>query len=226
MTGSDTHEDDVSRLALRSLGLKPGMALQTRRLVAGAHKREGQYLGAIEGKGVMVGPLGSEGQHTQLSAGDVCVVRGFTGQYEFSFLSRVLQTFEKPFAYALLAYPPAVDARLVRRSMRTKVSWPCSVRVLDDRHAPAEEAILVDLSCYGAMIRMHGALAGIGTQLELRLQVQIEHASVELLIAAKICHNNRAAYEDAHFIGMAFHGLSAQDQKVLSHLASHAATDP
>lgn len=46
----------------------------------------------------MSGPLGPEGVSTGLETGEVCIVRGFTGQYEFSFLSKVLQTFEKPFA--------------------------------------------------------------------------------------------------------------------------------
>lgn len=35
----------------------------------------------------MVGPLGPDGAKTGLEEGEICVVRGFTGQYEFSFLS-------------------------------------------------------------------------------------------------------------------------------------------
>ena len=118
---------EVSRLPLKAMGLRTGMALQTRRLVEGTSKKESQFFGAIEGKGVMVGPLGSDAEQTGLTEGEVCVVRGFTGQYEYSFLSKVLQNFEKPFVYALLAYPPQVDARLVRQSMRTKQSWPTRI---------------------------------------------------------------------------------------------------
>ena len=62
---------DVNKLPLKAMGLRPGMALQTRRLVEGASKKESQYFGAIEGKGVMVGPLGSEGTKTELVAGEV-----------------------------------------------------------------------------------------------------------------------------------------------------------
>jgi hypothetical protein len=130
MESGGTETEQVLRMPLKSLGLKPGMALQTRRLVEGASKKESQYFGAIEGKGVMVGPLGADGARTELDEGEVCVVRGFTGQYEYSFLTKVLQTFEKPFAYALLAYPAQVDARKVRQSMRTKTSWPSKICLL------------------------------------------------------------------------------------------------
>jgi hypothetical protein len=88
----------VSTLPLRSMRLRPGMALQTKRLVEGSTKKDSQFLAAIEGKGVIVGPVGREGVSTGLEAGEVCILRGFTGQYGFSFLSKVLQAFEKPFA--------------------------------------------------------------------------------------------------------------------------------
>ncbi|MBP8184201.1 MAG: hypothetical protein KAX88_08875, partial [Rhodoferax sp.] len=84
MSQSDNASAAVSRLPLKALGLRAGMALQTRRLVEGASKKESQYFGAIESKGVMVGPLGPDGVKTELEEGEVCVVRGFTGQYEFS----------------------------------------------------------------------------------------------------------------------------------------------
>jgi hypothetical protein len=129
MTETSDHpsEDTVLRLPLKALGLRSGMALQTRRLVEGTSKTEAQFFGAIEGKGIMVGPAGSGATQTGLAPGEVCVVRGFTGQYEFSFVSKVLQTFEKPFAYALLVYPALVDAKQVRQSLRTKVAWPARV---------------------------------------------------------------------------------------------------
>lgn len=224
MPDSDPAFDEVNRLPLKSLGLKPGMALQTRRLVKGASKKEAQYFGAIEGRGIMVGPLGTEGSKTELEEGDVCVVRGFTGQYEFSFFSKVLQTFEKPFVYALLAYPTRVDARMVRQSLRTKVSWPCKVRVLDGQSAgQALPATLIDLSGSGAMIRSATSLAPIGSSLELCMQVQLEQGPAELLLNAKVCHNNRATYEELHFIGMAFTGLREQDRVVLQSLTRAAA---
>lgn len=57
MSQDDQTEAGVSRMPLKALGLRTGMALQTRRLVEGASKKESQFFGAIESKGVMVGPL-------------------------------------------------------------------------------------------------------------------------------------------------------------------------
>ncbi len=210
---------EVSQLPLRALGLKPGMAMQTRRIVEGAKKTEAQYFGAIEGKGVMVGPLGSEGAKTGLVEGEVCVMRGFTGQYEYSFLTKVLQTFEKPFAYALLAYPAQVDARMVRQSMRIQCAWPSTVALpRADASLYTEDVTLVDLSTGGAMIKAASNLGAIGSSIALRMAVQVEQTAMDLSLNATLCHNNRASYEDAFFIGMAFKGLTAQDKLVLSYL--------
>jgi len=220
-----TDTDEVNRLPLKALGLRPGMAVQTRRLVEGASKKESQYFGAIEGKGVMVGPMGAEGAKTELEEGEVCIVRGFTGQYEYSFLSKVLQTFEKPFAYALLAYPARVDAKLVRQSMRTKVSWPTTAALADatgDAALPVD-VTLVDISISGAMIKAPTAMAAMGETLNLVMQVVVDDAPYALKLAASVCHNNRAKYEDAHFIGLAFKALSQQDKLVLHYLTQSGA---
>ena len=224
-----SHDDsatssDVSRLPLKALGLRTGMALQTRRLVEGAIKKEAQFYGAIEGKGVMVGPLGPEGVKTELLDGEVCVVRGFTGQYEFSFLSKVLQTFQKPFAYALLAYPSMVDATLVRQSMRTKTSWPSTVQVPPKNGATdagPQEATLVDISLQGAMIKTNSPLATVGEVVTLGITVTFDNAPVLLSLAASICHNNRAANDTAYYIGLAFKSLTQHDKLVL-HFATQA----
>ena len=209
----------ISRLSLRSLGLKPGMAMQTRRLVEGARKMESQFCGAMEGHGVMVGPLGGDGAGTGLVEGDVCVVRGCTGQYEYSFVSKVLQTFEKPFVYALLAYPTLVDARLVRQSMRTPFSWPAAVLTTQpDGRSRSAAVSLIDLSMCGAMIKSAANLAPRDSDISLSLAILVNKAPVELYLNARICHTNRATYEDAYFTGMAFKQLTPHDRLVLSHL--------
>jgi c-di-GMP-binding flagellar brake protein YcgR len=212
-----SHEQDppeVNRLPLRSLGLRTGMALQTRRLVEGASKKESQYFGAIEGKGVMVGPLGADGDQTGLEEGEVCVVRGFTGQYEYSFLSKVLQTFEKPFVYALLAYPAQVDAKLVRQSMRIKTSWPAVAEGSQGR----QDVTLIDISMAGAMIKAATSLATVGQEIALTLSVKVDDAPLQLRLKASVCHNNKASYEDAVFMGLAFRHLTPQDKLVLNYM--------
>jgi c-di-GMP-binding flagellar brake protein YcgR len=224
MNLEDPDSSEVARVPLKTIGLRTGMALQTRRLVAGATKKESQYFGAIEGKGVMVGPMGSDAVQTGLEAGEVCVVRGFTGQFEFSFVSKVLQTFEKPFAYALLAYPATVDARLVRQSLRTRTSWPSTV-VVPARQAGSPphlvEVTLVDVSVAGAMVRSPGQLASIGETLTLTLSANVDEAAIKLSVAATICHNNKSSTEDVYFVGMSFRNLSPQDKLILTYLTQN-----
>jgi len=220
------HEENsstvVEKLPLKALKLRTGMALQTRRLVEGASKKEAQFFGAIEGKGVMVGPTGPDGAQTGLSEGEVCVVRGFTGQYEFSFLSKVLQTFEKPFAYALLAYPTQVDARLVRQSMRTKTSWPTTVHLNGGATAsgdtPSLDVTLVDLSTAGVMIKAPSGLAAIGESVTLRMAVTVDRAPVQLTLVGRICHNNQGSADPSFYIGLAFKDLTQHDKLVLHYV--------
>lgn len=215
---TDTPTVEVRRMPLKALGLRTGMALQTRRLKEGASKKESQFFGAIEGKGVMVGPTGSDAVQTGLEEGEVCVVRGFTGQYEFSFLSKVLQTFEKPFAYALLAYPAQVDAHLVRKSMRVKTSWPTTA-MLDGKDI---EVALVDMSASGAMIKAASNLAALGAVIQISMAVIVEGTPTELKIQSSICHNNKAAEGDGYFVGLSFKNLSQHDKLVLNYLMQPA----
>lgn len=219
-----TDNDTILRIPLKSLGLRSGMALQTRRLVEGTTKKEAQFFGAIEGKGVMVGPQSADATQTGMEEGEVCVVRGFTGQYEFSFLSKVLQTFEKPFAYALLAYPAQVDARRVRQSMRTKVSWPTTAR---RAAAPPEVSPrlvdLIDISTDGAMVSTPEALGTIGELLELVMDVVVDNNPVQLRLSGKICHHNRAVGQEHFFAGLAFQGTNQNDKLLLNYLTQNAA---
>lgn len=211
----------VSSLSLRELRLRPGMALQTRRLVEGASKKESQFLAAIEGKGVMVGPVGAHGVSTELEEGEVCVVRGFTGQHEFSFLSKVLQTFEKPFAYALLQYPKKVDATLVRQSMRIKTSMPAELSLAAD--AGADKATkagvtLIDISVAGAMIRSKASLAAVGTLVSLAFAVDFEGSAVQLTLAGTVCHSHTPTGQEGCLTGLAFQDLTQHDKLVLHYM--------
>lgn len=218
---TETAPENVTRLSFKALGMRTGMALQTRRLVEGASKKESQFFGAIESKGVMVGPMGPDGVKTELEEGEVCVVRGFTGQYEFSFLSKVLQTFEKPFAYALLAYPSEVDARMVRQSLRTRTSWPTRAGDSSD-DAGVDQTLravkLLDLSLQGAMIESTSSLGAIGDVIPLKMFVDVDGSPAILDVKARICHNNKSMAVPGFFVGLAFKDLTQQDKLLLHYL--------
>lgn len=209
---------DVVKVSLKDIQVRPGIALQVRRLVEGASKTEAQLLGAIERRGIMVGPQGPEGEDTGLREGEVCIVRGFTGQHEFSFVSKVLQTYTQPFAYALLAYPEQVDARQVRQSMRTRVSWPVTVRA----SGQTQTGQLVDLSPLGAMIRTPAPTAAVGHTIQAEIHAQVEGQDTALPLKAQVCHSSKAGDGDC-LTGVAFQGLSQHDKLVLHYLTKQPA---
>lgn len=217
--------ETVTQITLKTLGLRPGMAVQTRRLVEGANKRESQFFGAIESRGVMVGPQGPEGEDTGLTPGEVCIVRGFTGQFEYSFISKVLQVFDRPFVYALLAYPNQVDARMVRQSMRTKTAWPVSAQALHKEGFGRSEMLfgtLVDISMQGAMINVPTGVANVGDPLSLGIEAVIESVPTRLDLTGVICHNNKSKTDENYFVGIAFRNLTQQDKLLLHYLTKSA----
>jgi len=198
--------------------LRAGMALQTKRLVQGSTLKDAQFLATIESKGVMVGPVGPEGMSTGLEVGEVCIVRGFTGQHEFYFLSTVLQTFEKPFVYALLSYPKLVDARQVRQSMRIATSIAAQLRVPGQSAVLAQEATLIDISTAGAMVRISTSQVVVGLGVNLAFSVEFEDSPVNLDLSGVVCHSHNAPEQGGHLVGMSFTGLTRQDKLMLHYI--------
>jgi hypothetical protein len=206
----------VKQANLRDLGLRSGLALQVRRLVEGSQKKEAQLFGVIESRGVMVGPQGPEGEATDLNAGDVCIVRGFTGQHEFSFISKVLQTYKQPFTYALLAYPGHVDSRIVRKSMRTRTHWPADA-IAEGQSQLGE---LRDISMQGAMVATPQPITAVGRPMNLTIHAEFEGQATDLKLQATVCHSQRAQDGSGHLTGMAFTGITQQDKLVLHYLTN------
>lgn len=200
-------------ISLKSMKLRPGMSLQVQRMGQG-ERREAQFLAAIDGKGVMVGPH-SSGEATGMKAGEDYVVRGFTGQYDFSFAGRVIQTFEEPFTYALLAYPAAVQARMVRRALRMKTSLPALATPVG---SPAATVTMIDVSTAGAMVKSPAVLGGVGAQVTLAFALDVDQTLTNIALAASICHSNRCDTGDGYNVGLAFKTVSSNDKLVLHYL--------
>ncbi|MGH6647019.1 PilZ domain-containing protein [Aquabacterium sp.] len=217
---NDTNPAPVTEMGLRSLKLRPGVALQTQGTAPGAAKFEAQFLAAIEGKGVMVGPHGSTGGKSPLKAGDEVTVQGFTGQHAFSFTAQVIQTFEVPFAYALLVYPKVVKARLVRRSMRMKTSLPAKLALPGG--SSFIDATLIDVSPFGAMVHAPTTVGAIGDLVNLAVGIDFEGEAVNLEIPAALCHSHKAEAGDGVHVGMSFKTVSQRDKLILHYLAQQS----
>jgi hypothetical protein len=214
---SDSIGTDLSEVSLKSLKLRSGMPLQIRPMQDSAEGVEAQFLAALPGKGIMTAPHNAD---YRMKAGENCSVCGFTGQYDFQFASRVLQTFTDPFAYALLAYPDKVEARAVRKAMRMKALLPA--RAKPQGQEDSFTVILVDLSVAGAMIRSPQSLGNTGDQIHLSFMLDVENSKVQLRVVAQIAHS--AEGSDGIRIGLMFKNLESNDRLAL-HCFSLAAAN-
>lgn len=197
------------RAPFASLDLKAGMAMQTQRLVEGAPKQDSQYFGVIAGLGVMVRPVGQTTPRSVLSPGDICMVRGFTGRYEYSFLSEVLQIAHEPCDYAVLSHPPHVETRMVRQSKRTKASWPTRVKPEGAARTVAVE--LVDIGTGGAMVQSETLKAQVGDMLEVKLELMVEHQALTVQLKAQVKHVSPSPLGKIRFFGLEFIAPSTQN---------------
>lgn len=203
--------------SLRKLKLRSGLALQTQKRAPGSPRDEAQFLAAVEGKGVMVCHEG----RTRMELGSEYTVSGFSGLHDFYFSAPVIQTFEAPFIYAMLAYPGTVMARTVRRAARMKISLPAKVIL------PGESGdvlvMLVDVSVMGAMFQAPSPVGAMGDTIGLILAFPFENETVRLQISSTICHSNKNESGGVN-VGVSFKDVSRND-KALLHCLTQFATD-
>ena len=197
------------RTSFTSLDLKPGMAMQTQRLIEGATKQESQYFGVIAGQGVMVRPVGETTPHSLLSPGDICMVRGFSGRYEYSFLSEVLHIAQEPCTYAVLSHPPYVEARSVRQSLRAKAAWPTRIKPFGAARWSAVD--MVDIGTGGTMVQSESLKTQVGGLVDVQLQLMVEHQALTLQLQAMVKHSSPSPLGKAQFFGLEFLAPSTQD---------------
>ena len=220
MTQNLIADKEVVKLPLKTLGLRSGMSIQTRKLGAGAEKKERQFFGAIEGKGVMVSNINADSGEVEFEVGDSCLVSGFTGQFEFTFLTRVVQTFDKPFVYALLEYPVLSDARRVRQSMRMQTEFQATARVTENPdHSDEVKITILDISDTGALIKTPIVFGEIGEHIYVTMATEIDNELSEITLQSRICHTRLAATQDSHLIGLAFKNVQSHEKMVLHFLS-------
>ena len=200
-------------LSLKALRLRPGMFIQAHPPGQPRRRTEARFCAAIEGKGLMVVPL-HEGQvgAEWADLGEL-VVSGFTGQYDFSFATRVLGSFSVPFAYVLLAWPAAVEARRVRSALRIATSLPAMAWGSDP--ASTVPARVLDLSHAGAMLDLAAPLGGHGSRVNVALDLPLDGAAHGLELGGPICHCGPGAAGTGTRIGIAFEGISRTERTLL-----------
>ena len=209
---------EVMQIDFKTLRLRPGMLLQVQPALEASARYDAQFLGIIDGKGVMVIPKGIDSLKNGMQAGQDFVIRGFTGQHDFSFASKVIRIFDysfrdPPLAYALLTYPDMVEARQVRGAMRVRTSLPATASPIGENSPVA--VTMIDLSVAGSLISSPASLGVTGDQLNLAFSINFEDEKLEMVIPATICRCLKSNTEDAFLTGFLFNDISRNDKLIL-----------
>lgn len=205
-------------LTLNELGVLPGLILQTRKHTTGTMKKNLQFIGAMNGKGILVAPTKSDQGAFVLAAGETCVIQGFTGRYEFSFLGTVLQTFEKPYVYALIEYPRRIDSVMVRQSLRVQASWPAVLSALDNSNE-THDAMMEDLSIQGAKIRT-SFKPSENSKMCLTINAALDDETLKVQVNCSVRYISKIEDEEAYHLGLVFDNISQPEKMAINYLCT------
>jgi PilZ domain len=209
----------IPGISFESLRLRSGTDFQIKpcKFTLGFPSLEAQYLSSIRGKMIMVAPVGENDGMNDLEIGKDYILSGFSGQYDFSFMARAMQTFTAPFEYAALAYPASVDARLVRKVERV-------ITALSAIASPVGRDITLDViianfSVSGALIDAPAPMGKPGDKVNLYFTVEFEGHQIKLALAAGIRHVTQTG-AGRYNIGTEFFDVKQNDKLVLHYVAN------
>jgi hypothetical protein len=205
---------NASAIPLRQLRLRPKTLLQTWRIGDTGIAQEWQFCAAIEGKGLMLAPLPGQ-KMAPVTTGARCGVQGFTGQYDFQFETQAVGTFDAPFVYALLAWPEAVQARLVRQALRVRTLLPAQLSHITTK-GDTQAASVLDLSAAGALVETLHPMGDVGDALRISFVVEAEGEKTQISTEAVICHRRAMEAPSRERLGLSFRALPKTERLVLS----------
>lgn len=205
----------ASEVSFATLRLRPGMAIQIQLYAIGAPQSEIRFLGSVPEKILMVTQKDSDSTQTPLELGQEYTLSGFSGQYDFSFSSRVTQLLSDPFPYATLAYPGSVSAQLVRKLARIKTRLPAIASNLGGDIA--RDVVLTDLTVAGASIDSPAALGIPGDSIHLAFTADLENYRTDVELHANIRHVHKSSL-GRYSLGVEFRDLTQDDKLVLHYV--------
>jgi len=209
---------EVTEVDFKTLKLRPGMFLQAQSTGKNVVNYHAEFLGIISGKGIMVVPNGVLSLKHGMKDGEHFVIRGFTGQYDFSFHSDVVRIFDysyrdPPLAYALLSYPDTVTARRVRAAVRVPTSLPALVLPVG---GPGPlPAMVMDLSVAGALVNSAVSPGIVGDRMNLLFSIVFEDEVLDLIVPATICRSLEPEDGKGFLTGLVFGNISRNDKLAL-----------
>lgn len=210
---------NISNVNFSSLKLRAGAWLQLNSIEDAQKKLEVEFAAAIHGKTLFVAMADGAAGEIRLKPGERFLVRGFNGVSDFCFASKVLDVQMKPFVCAHLAYPDAVESKVVREAARLGIYLATSVTL--EASGTTVAAKVKDLSAMGALLESTTPLGVSGDRIQISIPTQFEKKQADLKISAVIRHvGNQAAAGAFNEIrtGVEFVDISQNDKLILYYL--------
>jgi len=200
-------------LPASELRLRSGLLLQAQGTNKATPAFDARYIGAIDGKCLFLEALGSFRFNDAVRAGESLAIRGFTGQHDFRFATRVLQACDfsfrdPPYIFAVIEFPALVHAHKVRNSLRIAAAIPATASPLHG--LPPAQCTVVDLSVEGALLRSEDDLGSVGDLINLTFSLGSDEDLAYVEALARICH--RRIGDDGVVCGVQFETIAERDR--------------
>lgn len=202
-----------SNVSLDAIKLQPGAVMQIQSCDEGGQvHHDVRFVGVIKSNSFLVTVPMTGGTRMWMKPGSEFILRGFNGRYAYAFTSKVIRAREQPFPYVHFSYPPSVEYKAVRHSLRIGVTQPATVTTT--ANSPVAVTML-DLSASGSMIESPESLGNAGDLIHLAFTVPLEGHEVSLSIAAVIRNIYQTDDTGRGRIGLAFEDVSQNDNLIL-----------
>jgi hypothetical protein len=214
-TAADPARAGKRATQFREMRLRVGDQVQVEPPAQAAHGRaSAKVVGWVEGQCIILTGPQARARRIYLQAGEVVVVRVFTGRSAFAFGSTVLKTTATPVDYLHLSFPDSIAGVDVRNSPRFRLCLPAKAAA---HGAEALDATIDNIGCTGALIVCSHALGAVGDPVTVAFDVVLHDVPVSLSLQGEIRSVDSAA-DSPHRYGIAFVDPSPNDRLVLAAL--------
>lgn len=211
----DTTSEGSVEVGIQELRLRPGIELKLLDSKGSMLPHKAQFIAVFAGKSILVSLMVDDTRKIFLHEGDSYLIKGFTGIYDFSFTTTVLQLDGGQFN-ARLSCPAAVAVKFVRSHLRVQLSLSASV-LLPNVDTP-NPIVVSDLSAGGAGLDSSAPLGAIGERLQLALPIEFERKKINLNLTSEIRHITHT--EQGLKTGVEFVGTTQQDKLMLHYFVN------
>ena len=210
---------DNTTLSFEDIRLKGGDRLQIEPpAVHGQERQLVKFIGSLKGVSVLVTTPVAGGLPMPLREGEKLVVRAFSGQNIFGFITFVERVCKIPFNYLHLTYPEQVSGKMLRKSprIRTRIITRVQNHTAADCGNGGLAGVISNLSATGAAVDAPQPFGRKGDRVSLAFRVSLHDVETYLTIKADVCATSSHVADDG--VGMVRHGVEFQELEPNGHV--------